>query len=391
MPASIPRHEHDWGCRLELTRGDNGNRLSPAPAETRRACGRTRFQERRQVALTLLALLLTASTEAQDRVELQRKGLSGRFVVSGLIEEYTGTQIRVRSVQDGSVREYPAAEVVHVETSYTQPHLQAQKLLGEGRAEAAVAELEAALKKETRAWVRREIIALAVRAALRMGDYSVAAGRYLALLKSDPTTRHFVLVPLVWAPEPLSAQTRNDATGWLTAAGDPARLIGASLLLDDAREGGAANAALRELSVSSDDRIRQLARMQIWRREIAAGELTASQIARLQQQIDELPAELRAGPMYLLGRAAAVRRDYELAAASLLWPPLCDDHDSRLAGRATLEASLALIKIGQRAEAEGLLVEVQQRFAETPLAGEAARLLKLLRRGDGAASQPTDG
>jgi TolA-binding protein len=99
------------------------------------------------------------------------------------------------------------------------------------------------------------------------------------------------------------------------------------------------------------------------------------QTAQWQRRIDELPEELRAGPSYLLGRAYAMRHDYELAAATLLWLPLMDDHDFRLAARACLEAGAALEKIGQRAEARTLFQEVTDRFADTSSADEARALL----------------
>ena len=93
--------------------------------------------------------------------------------------------------------------------------------------------------------------------------------------------------------------------------------------------------------------------------------------------IDELPSDLRAGPCYLLGRAYALRHDHELAAATLLWLPLVDDHDYRLAARACLEAGLSLGQIGQHAEAFALFHEVTRRFAGTAFADQAQELLSL--------------
>ena len=115
--------------------------------------------------------------------------------------------------------------------------------------------------------------------------------------------------------------------------------------------------------------------MQVWREDALGGNPGKLQTAQWQRRIDELPEDLRAGPNFLLGRAYAARHDYELAAATLLWLPLVDDHDHRLAARACLEAGLALDKIGQREEARTLYQEVADRFADTPFAQEAAALL----------------
>src|SRR4029077_13767987 len=114
-----------------------------------------------------------------------------------------------------------------------------------------------------------------------------------------------------------------------------------------------------------------------WRNEALAGNPGKLQTAQWQRRIDELPEDLRAGPNYLLGRAYAARHDYELAAATLLWLPLVDDHDHRLAARACLEAGAALDRIGQHEEARTLYQEVRDSFGDTPFADEAAALLKV--------------
>ncbi|MSR58724.1 MAG: hypothetical protein EXS05_13905 [Planctomycetaceae bacterium] len=313
---------------------------------------------------------------AQDRVVLRRGALSGRITVTGSIENYTGDEIAIRTPQGDVVRKYPAADVVSISTPQSEIHDRALELLHENRLAEAQRAFDAALKQEPRVWVRREILSMMVRCSLRQGDYAAAGMRFLALLKSDPITRHFRLVPLVWASESLSATARSEGQTWLAASDEAARLIGASLLLDDPALAGKARTALRELSTSTDSRIRSLAQIQGWRRDLSAGGLGELQIAHWQQRVDELPSDLRAGPSYLLGRAYALRHDHEMAAATLLWLPLVDDHDFRLAARACLEAGQSLEQIGQQAEALALYQEVTQRFAATPFADEAQTLLQ---------------
>jgi TolA-binding protein len=114
-----------------------------------------------------------------------------------------------------------------------------------------------------------------------------------------------------------------------------------------------------------------MAQMQAWREEALRGSPGVRQTAQWQRRVDELPEELRAGPSYLLGRAYAALRDYEMAAAAYLWLPLVDDHDFRLAARACLDAGRALEAIGQTIEAHTLFLEVSERFADTPFAAEA--------------------
>jgi signal peptidase II len=325
----------------------------------------------------VLCILATASgAMAQDKVVLQRSNMSSRLTIAGFVVDYTGTEVSIRTDAGEPARTFPSAEVIEIQTAYTEAHTQGLKLLAEGQVDEAIREFGVALNKESRTWVRREILAIIVQAAQRRSDYVLAGSRFLALVKSDPTTRHFRTIPLVWAPETISRDALAEARIWIQGPVEAARLIGASLLFDDAESGVEARGVLKKLASSTDSRIRSLAQMQAWRAEVFGGNPGKLQTAQWQRRIDELPEDLRAGPTYLLGRAYAMRHDYELAAATLLWLPLIDDHDFRLAARACLEAAAALEKIGQRAEARTLLQEVTERFAGTPFADEAQEMLR---------------
>jgi signal peptidase II len=331
--------------------------------------------------LAAIGCLLIASgvVNAQDKVILQRASFTARVTVSGIVEDYTGVEVSIRAESDQALRSYPAAEVIEIQTAQTESHTRGLRLLADGQVEQAQGELEVALKREPRAWVRREILAALVRLGLRRGDYASAGARFLALLRSDPTTRHFRFIPLVWAPETLSRETLAEAKGWMNGSVEAGRLLGASLLYDDRESGKEARRVLKELSSSTDSRVRDFAQMQAWREAAFTGDHDRLQIDRWQKRVDELPEDFRAGPSYLLGRAYALRHDYERAAAALLWLPLVDDHDFRLAARSCLEAGVALERIGQHGESQTLLQEVTTRFSETPFAEEARALLD---RGD---------
>ncbi|HTI51710.1 MAG TPA: hypothetical protein VL475_12185 [Planctomycetaceae bacterium] len=353
--------------------------------------GRLESFPARRVTLLFLALAIALLTgriaHAEDKVILQRTSLSARVTVSGTVENYTGTEISIRTDNDEAPKTFPSADVVEIQTAQTDSHTRGLKLLADGQAEQAIRELDVAVKMEQRTWVRREILAALVRCGLRRGDYSAAGARFLAIVKSDPTTRHFRVIPLVWAPETISPEVRREALVWMNGRVEAGRLIGASLLYDDREMRKEARSVLKELSSSADDRVRVLAQMQARREEALAGSPGKMQTAQWQQRIDEMPEELRAGPYFLLGRVYAAQHDYELAAATLLWLPLVDDHDFRLASRACLEAGVALDRIGQHAEARTLYREVTVRFADTPFADEAADLLK--RAGDDSETPAT--
>ena len=276
------------------------------------------------------------------KVVLQcRNNFTARLSISGIVEDYTGTEITIRTDADESLKTYPSADVVEIQTAQTESQTRGLKLLADAQVEQAIRELEVAVKKESRIWVRREILAALVRCGLRRGDYVGAGIRFLALLKSDATTRHFRVIPLAWAPETITRETRNEAQTWMNGKVEAGRLIGASLLYDDRELRKEARSALKELSTSTDSRVRVLpAQAQAWRGKMPLREIPVA-CRRLNggKRIDATcPKSCGPGPFFCCGRAYAARHDYELAAATLLWLPLVDDHDFRLAARACLEA-----------------------------------------------------
>lgn len=326
-------------------------------------------------SLLLWALASACPAVAQDRIVLQRAGSTGRLAVTGTVDDYVGDEIRIRT-SPGEVQSFPAAEVIDVQTTQVPAHVRGLKLWDENRIADAAREFEAAIKAESRVWMRRELLVLLVRCALREGDYRSAGTRFLLVLKSDPATRHFGLIPLVWSPREMTPEDAAAAKSWLASETEASRLLGASFLHDDSQQATAARAELHRLASSTDGRIRVLAQTQNWREEVAAGTLNDLQLARWQERIEALPRDLRMGPRYLLGRGYMLRRDYPAAAATLLWLPLVDDHDHHLAARACLEAAQSLIRVGRNSEADTLLRETSERFSETNAASEARLLLQ---------------
>ena len=126
----------------------------------------SQFQKSRIAAPTLivcaLCLLFTTSvTLAQkqpaDKVVLQRKGSSSRIIRSGIIVDFTGTQLTIRSRESTNVKTYDADEIVEVRTPQTQQHKKGLVSFANGDVERAAAFFELAMIEETRDWVRREL------------------------------------------------------------------------------------------------------------------------------------------------------------------------------------------------------------------------------------------
>ncbi|MFM9963456.1 MAG: tetratricopeptide repeat protein [Planctomycetaceae bacterium] len=321
----------------------------------------------------LILAFFSVPLAAQDQVILQTEGTSSRLTLPCQIVDYTGERITVQFKTGATQKMYPSEQVIEVRTAWLESHELGRKLLAERKLADAARALQSALIVEKRGWVQREILASLIRCSIQSGDRASAGTRFLKLLESDRTTRHFGLIPLVWASEQVSSAAKSQAQVWLTMQeSDTARLLGASLLLDDASLGDTAAEELQKLQRGTDDRIRSLAQAQSWRLKLRALEIGDIELNRWDVRIRELPAPLRGGPSYLLGRGWSMRREHDRAATSLLWVTLMDDSDPRLAARAGVEAAESLKRLGQSDDARRLLQEIATRFPDTEF-GEAAK------------------
>ena len=329
---------------------------------------------------SLLALLICASGTvnlafAQDRLIL-RGTTSGRIIITGTVTDFVGQKITVTSSGGDSSRLYDAADLLEIQTMQVAPQQRAIKALAAGQANEAQRELAEALKLEDRPWMRREILALMVKAFVRLADYGSAGLRFKMLHDSDPATRHFKLVPLIWAPQQIGNTSLADARDWIARNDDLQRLLGASLLLEEPAYTESARKVLNELCSHVDGRLRGLAQAQLWRVKLRQGPPGDKILEQWLNHLESLPEELRGGPQFLLGRAHTLRREHDLAAAAYLWLPLVDDADQRLAARACLNAAEALGDAGRAIESQNLLREIVARYPDTPSAGEAEDRLR---------------
>jgi tetratricopeptide (TPR) repeat protein len=331
--------------------------------------------------MALAALALPARLAADGLTDqLSLRGESGgRTIVRCRIVDFDGQFVRFRLSEDGPVDSRPADQVVKIETPQTPPHIEGLNHYAQGQYEQAAARFELALAQESRAWIRRDILAMLGRCALRRGDYADAGARFLMIAESEPDTRHIGLVPLLWTDDEPAPQHRSAAVDWLSKADALPKLLGASALLFDAEHATTAEIALRRLAADADDNVQSLARAQLWRRDVRGGEPDDLTLERWEAAIRLTPEPLRGGPWFVLGEARFKRLQYDQAAQAYLWVPLVYDENSPLAATATLRAADSLRRIGHTADAATLYREVQSRHAETAYAQTAAAALAELK------------
>ena len=265
----------------------------------------------RNAAVVALGIGLMAgihsSSAAQDRVIVQSLNSgSGKLGIAGSIEEFSGERIVVREPDGKQVRVLLPDQyrLLEVETRHSPEYDAGLQAYQAGKFDEARKQWEQAVSKEDRRWMRREILAWLVRCALAQEDLASAGNRCLKILESDPRSPHLALLPLKWWPgEEVSSPLLTQAAAWMNEESEPARLLGASYLLEEGRRSADAKAVLNELSRSTDVRIRSWATIQLWRIPLQEKTPGEPQLQLWQQQWKELPTDLRSGPALLLGHA----------------------------------------------------------------------------------------
>lgn len=332
------------------------------------------------IAAVLFACLPSVLPAQMQRDKITFRRDNGSLIrVNCYITDYNGKRIQYRLRDGGTLQTKPADEVVGIETPQMREHIDGLKLLGEGKTAEAAAEFEKALRQESREWLRRDILALLVKCALRQNDYARAGSRFLLLYQSASETRHYELIPLLWPPKPPTAKLKAQAERWMNLDDPTAKLLGASALLFDRDRAGVAEVELKRLGVNADRRVQQLSLVQLWRKDLRnaqQGEPSDIKLTSWLTSIDSIPKNLRGGAWFLLGEARKRRRHYDRAAQALLWVSLVYDHDYQLAALAHLHAADSLRAIGQHLQADSLYRETVQRFSQSTYSQDAASALR---------------
>ncbi|MDA1162714.1 MAG: tetratricopeptide repeat protein [Planctomycetota bacterium] len=339
----------------------------------------TRFSS--LLMLPLCVLLIgspTASAQLSDEVVVRGSTSGSRITIRCEIVDYDGQFLTARKPTGNNLQRIPSTDVITIRTAQTEPHKVGIKAFDEGHTRDAETHFTDAIKTEPRVWMRREILALLVRCALKRSDYLTAGTRFQLLFESDPATPHINLIPLVWTDTVAEGEIRTAAIMWLNDPEPIARLLGASLLFFDAGHSVVCQETLTELARTPGERIRQLAGWQRRRLRIRSRDVTEFDLGRWESQIEDMEPALRAGPYFVLGQGYLIRQDFDLAAATFLKVPLVHDSEHPVSAQCLLDAGRALNRIGMREEAARLYNEIIDRYGSASVVEEARGELQQL-------------
>lgn len=346
----------------------------------------------RILSLTLMIgicfLIRAVSSHAQDKIEVRPDHHVGQATLPCTILDFTHSKIKVKLLPSGSVRTYPSSQIVKVHTPQTEQHQQGLKQLQAAQYKKAIASFSEALNIENRSWVRREILALMIKAALNQGDILKASLRFQMMVENEPDSRHFELIPLDWTFQESLSPARSAARGWLTEKDEVKQLMGASILLTAPDYQARAEATLRSLATSTNLNVQQLARTQLWRIRLRAGDLSHLELQRWERNLNQVPEHLKAGPYFLLGTGYAMLERHGQAAAAFLWIPLAYDSNPQLSALANLKAADSLLALGQTANALRLYQETVTRYPDSSSQQIAQQMIDQLLKPNGSNPQP---
>lgn len=345
------------------------------------------FQKRTSaffIALLIAGLIDLPSCPAEEPsvlpfvttdVVVKRNAVTGQTIrVTGVIEELRGELVELRRAGGNRTDRIPLREINELMFHKSVQHNQGLLLLQEAKWSEAAKRLEEAADEERREWVVREIQASQAVALRGSGETAQMIFVIEQIAKSDPDTRHVVLLPLIWDDRVSSVDRSSpsqDSIQNLSSESPLIRLMAASALLANPTESSAAIRCLQELRVGGDTGIQQVAEVQLWRRPlISSEELRDGEIRSWQRRAPEFSQQLRGYAEFLIGRAKMIRHEYDAAARHFLWMPFMCPQDETAASASLLDASACMKSSGQQAMGVQLLAELQRRFPNSTAAAE---------------------
>ncbi len=195
-----------------------------------------------------------------------------------------------------------------------------------------------------------------VRCCTALGDSDRAAQEFFVICRVDPQTTLFDCIPLPWNP-PVAAPgaptaLEKTAEEFLDPLkhrdpGQAAVLLAAGILSVSAQRAGRDRglARLDQLS-KTEGPAAQLAAALLWKQKLPILR-TTNELAFLETAVEKIPEPLRAGPYFLLGRAAHAVGEREKAVLYWMRLPILYPENKLLVEAAVNEAAATLEKLGR--------------------------------------------
>ncbi len=321
--------------------------------------------------LAAIWLAAVGQAAAEDRVvTIDRRGRE--VIRSGEILDYDARELTLRLARGNELR-IPADQVQSIDTTRSAPQQIADQRYEQRDYATALSRYRDALHDESRVWMKRHLWAQTIRCARNLGQIGPAISAFRVLVEQEPQTRELDAVPLAWTGTAGDGALERQLRPGLDEVRQPwVRLMAASWLLAGPHR-STARSTLQQLIRDDDPHVRMLAQTQLWRTRMATA--TDEQLQQWEEQLEQLPELLRAGPHYVLGRALASRSP-NAAVLHFLRLPLLYPEQHDLAAESLAEAARLLAANGQTGAAERLRRELVQDYPQTMAARHAAQQMQ---------------
>lgn len=314
-----------------------------------------------------------ATSDAEFSDSLKYTDLNGQPTErQGKIIAYSGDGVQLKT-SNGRELKVDRSRVLSFNTTWPDSYNEAEKLFQGQQFESALKKYQQAVRDEKRRWAKKLIFAKTIWCLRNMNRIADACDRFVAIVEDDPNTPHFATIPLAWTSAEPNEPIRQRCEKWIEHKTAAVRLIAASHLLPTKQRSDALT-TLRQLAEDSPEPIQTLALAQIWRTRIVS--VDASDLEKWQERIQTLPAELRPGPYYVLGKGWAANQQWDAAAISFLRCAIPNDQDQSLTIESIWQAAVSLEKQGNKDEAMRLFRELTVRFPTATLTAMARRRLQ---------------
>lgn len=314
-----------------------------------------------------------AGASADEVIYRDSRGKQHRRL--GTVTDYSSAGLVIES--NGRSTTLPIQGVEQIETEWDESHRRGNALFEQHDYPAALSAYREAFQGEPRGWVKRKLLARVVNCQQNSGLILQACANFVRLVEDDAGTPYFSAIPLAWGVQSPDLKLRQLARDWIGQTDKPTRqLIAASWLLT--AEPSRSTKTLRKLARESRPKISGLAVAQFWRTQLTTPR--DGDVERWQTHIATLPAELRGGPYYLLGRRLIQLGRRDEAALALMRVPALYGDNALLAQSALFESATAMREQGEMDDARRLYRQAIARGKGTRAGRAAAEGLAAMAR-----------
>jgi hypothetical protein len=262
---------------------------------------------------------LATQEQALDRVEYRESRQDQVRSLYGVVVELQAKHLELKLLSGGT-RRIPRGEIVSVQLLNQAPLATANQMAMDGKFEDARRGFEAIVRANVPHWMKRYAAARRIQCLQVLHQHRLAIADFVNLAKDDPDQVPFEAMPLAWTSPLVDVLLEEQIKAWLASQNEWERLHGASLGLMHPPTSEASLKVFEAYATPGDSRtefspLEAIATAQLWRLPQNRSPQT---LKLMQAQLDRFPAEVKAGPLLVMGKLWKNSGEPKLAADAFL-------------------------------------------------------------------------